>query len=305
MQQKCEIILDSMVNGERVITMRYEIWRPLHAELMTYRQCARNASSSRAIPFMSVLERVRNDAFIPNFVGKEHKGMMPDEYVVGAEYARFYEWCSNLAKIVSDECEKIHDELSVAKSILNRYLEPFNTINVLMTGSIDHWIHLFSQRLPQVECREEMKTLVYSGKTGGAEPNLSELVVQMMMLIGDSDPVEREQHLPYLTPEEDSEIMYNKAMISAARCARLSYTPFGEPKANKEKDLELGERLLNAGHMSPFEHQLFTKKNISGVCNFNAISPFVCTFRQFFENDISISLEESEETSVQPDSETN
>jgi hypothetical protein len=44
--------------------------------------------------------------------------------------------------------------------------------------------------------------------------------------------------------------------IATARCARVSYTVVGaeSKEHNYQKDIELHDRLLSSGHMSPFEH---------------------------------------------------
>lgn len=41
--------------------------------------------------------------------------------------------------------------------------------------------------------------------------------------------------------------------IASARCARVSYLSF-DGTSSYEKDIELHNRLLDSGHMSPFEH---------------------------------------------------
>jgi hypothetical protein len=68
--------------------------------------------------------------------------------------------------------------------------------------------------------------------------------------------------------------VYNlPVMIAVARCARVSYTTFGEDKIdNYEADIQLYDRLLQSGHYSPFEHvaRAMTedeyKTNIKGIC---------------------------------------
>ena len=44
-------------------------------------------------------------------------------------------------------------------------------------------------------------------------------------------------------------------IISAARCARVSYLNHDKSEPDISKDIELADKLLEAGHMSPFEHQ--------------------------------------------------
>jgi len=53
----------------------------------------------------------------------------------------------------------------------------------------------------------------------------------------------------------DGDIEKAKIEIAVARCARVSYTTFGEDKVdNYEADIKLYDRLLQSGHYSPFEH---------------------------------------------------
>ena len=274
MHQSCEIILDSIIGGERITTIRYEIWRSLHAELCVYRMCAKNASSSRAIPFKKNYEKVITDPFIPPFIGKDHKGMSPSEFLDDVDYVSVDMEIGAFAKTTAEWCKYMSERYGVAKSILNRYLEPFNTINVLMSGSSEHWHHVFAQRI-----------------TPEAEPNLRELVEQIKWAYDASVPIVREAHLPYVTAEEQaSQTVLTQAKLSAARCARLSYTPFGEPTVNTVLDLELAEKLKNMGHRSPHEHQVFSiAKSIEvfpdSLPGKNAISENVVTYREMIEGE--------------------
>jgi hypothetical protein len=258
MKQNSEIILDSVINGERITTFRYEIWRPIHAELMTYRNCARNASSSRAIPAKINIDRVRYDPFIPSHVGKEHKGMSPNEFLDERTYAMFVnDW--RFCAIEAANRATTLLALGVSKSIINRVLEPYNTINCLMTGAPRHWEWLFKQRTAP-----------------DAEPNLRELVLAMQEQYVNSIPVGRGFHLPFFDDHErEDRGDYECALISAARCARLSYCPHGSPARNIEADLALAERLLTSRHLSPFEHIIWGEAEGA-----NAISHRVVTLRQ-------------------------
>jgi hypothetical protein len=91
-----------------------------------------------------------------------------------------------------------------------------------------------------------------------------------------SIPVGRGFHLPFFDGEErEDRGDYECALVSAARCARLSYTPHGEPARNIEADLALAERLLTSRHLSPFEHIIWGEAEGA-----NAISHRVVTLRQ-------------------------
>lgn len=68
-------------------------------------------------------------------------------------------------------------------------------------------------------------------------------------------------HLPYIRPDELRAAwscgldFSHLAMISAARCARVSYLKHDGSTPDAQEDLALAERLRASRHMSPFEHQ--------------------------------------------------
>ena len=267
-KQNCKVILDSLMSGERITTIQMAIWRPLWPELLMYRQgIARNSASSRAIPVDIHLNTVANDPFIPTFIGKEHKGMSPTVFFTGEEYTSAVEHTKALANLVVSACRQ-GKALGMAKSILNRHLEPFLLHNALVTATAKTWQWIFTQR-----CHP------------AAEPNLRELCELIRETYNASTPVERAVHMPYVDYDEGE---YPKlALCSAARCARLSYTPFGEPKKNEDADLALADKLATSKHLSPFEHILVVPECIDllgrralWAGETNAISGHLYTLRQ-------------------------
>lgn len=69
-------------------------------------------------------------------------------------------------------------------------------------------------------------------------------------------------HLPYIDWDVSGAVGDEDcvaAMISAARCARVSYLTHDGKAPDKEKDLALANRLWGEGHLSPFEHQAWAK----------------------------------------------
>jgi len=70
-----------------------------------------------------------------------------------------------------------------------------------------------------------------------------------------------EWHIPfsedvYIKGDTDvREDIESKIKIAIARCARVSYTTVGSTSSNSHTaDIDLYNRLLESGHMSPFEH---------------------------------------------------
>jgi hypothetical protein len=144
------------------------------------------------------------------------------------------------------------------KQIVNRLLEPFSHINVVVTAT--DWANFYAQR-----CHP------------AAEPHMQMLAEAMRKAQGESTPVRLvpgQWHLPYVTPEEWIDQTCNDSLcemiggrlptavatvvkVSVARCARVSYlTTEGKPPT-VEADLALYEKLVGSRpmHASATEHQ--------------------------------------------------
>jgi hypothetical protein len=229
------------------------------------------------VPFHINLKRVSEDPFVPTYFGAEHKGMMPSEYLVGDESLAAQNVWRMGAKVACAAAEALHSS-GVSKSICNRMLEPYNTINVLMTGNVKFWAWMFKQRC----------SAAFGGQ-GDAEPNLSELCDMMKGLYDASEPVESDVHMPYFTRDLRGFSLERQMMICSARCARLSYCQHGNPKMDAEVDVELAKKLIESGHLSPLEHMImgYTKGDgmLAGFDNYggNALSAHAFTFREVVE----------------------
>jgi thymidylate synthase ThyX len=128
--------------------------------------------------------------------------------------------------------------MGVHKQIVNRILEPYVHIKIVITAT--EWDNFFNLR-----------------RHDDAQPEIKCLADTIWKAIYDSTPVRRNDwHLPYVLDEErqkwpeDACIMY-----SVARCARVSYMTHGVTNIDHERDAKLHDMLLRDGHMSPFEHQ--------------------------------------------------
>lgn len=266
-----KIIADSIANDIRLVTMELNYPRFIHSEAKTHRilslddeeyelvlkqdvdlmddpMLSRNASSSRAIPVEKVLEQVRNYPAMPIHWGKNQPGMQAREecnnYI---EYTylrksreKFWEYLANVASYQAEAMSKA----GYHKQIVNRLLEPFQWIKVIVTAT--EWDNFFKLRLHP-----------------DAQPEIQELARCMWGEISNSVPAALdpgEWHMPYLTSEEwygfniGSLTQEDLIKCSVARCARVSYNNHDNSSPNIEKDIALADKLLAAGHMSPFEH---------------------------------------------------
>ncbi len=250
------ILLDSLNPGiggqqdSRLTTFEIKFPRVILAEVNTHRALSKNTASSRAIPFTKFLENVGNETYIPKNVGKNCKGMQSIEPLTPEQQQEFDEWCSNLFTVVSLECQSIQESLGIHKQFINRYLEPWMYVTMIISGT--EWANFFALRTHK-----------------DAHPDFQILAKMMFEQYNESVPQQRTIHAPLVTEDEYEEIRnlkvdYNDfydrlALISAGRCARVSYLTHDGVR-DFSKDIELALRLSanNPKHMTPFEHVAFT-----------------------------------------------
>ena len=108
--------------------------RVIHAEVMTHRIWSRNASSSRAVPTSAIISQVLNDPYVPLRWGIAGKGMQDhgEMSAAGAQkQLRLYMQArDNALRIVQ---QMLDADEKPAKQIVNRLLEPWSHIRVVIT----------------------------------------------------------------------------------------------------------------------------------------------------------------------------
>jgi hypothetical protein len=254
---EAKIIADSVAfTGKRITTMQLVYPRFIHAEFMTHRLFSRNASSSRAIPVSTVIKNVQLNPAMPIHWGANQPGMQANSEVSNIEGPKAL-WLEASRQAVS--IATIMNDMGVHKQVVNRILEPFQHIHVVVTAT--EWDNFFMLR--------EHKD---------AQPEIQALASSMHVAMDMSQPktlMLGEWHLPYVSEDE---ILTQKALgtfnnlikMSAARCARVSYMKHDGNKPSIEDDLELYNMLVtrpytdkkghtlganNPVHASPIEHQ--------------------------------------------------
>ena len=222
-------IADSVSKGgDRITTLELVYPRYIHAELLTHRLFSRNAASSRATPLKVTLEEVRTSPAFFEYLGKNKSGMTEGEPISEKNARAFYDdWCG-LGIYVADWVERCSETYGLHKAVLNRALEPWLYIRTLVTAT--DWKNFFTLRLAP-----------------DAMPEMRSLAAAMSKAIGKSYPKLRLWHTPYADNETEK-------VSSVARCARVSYARLDGKPDDPEADKRLYERLINAGHWSPFEH---------------------------------------------------
>jgi thymidylate synthase ThyX len=255
--------------GYRLTTLEATFPRFVLAEFNTHRVLSRNSASSRAIPIAKQLRRVLEDPYVPIEFGSNQPGMQAGPALVGGKReAAEHEWLlarddavrrvlglitdpsvvaadDDLLEILRRTEELIRERaqppewLNVHKQVANRLLEPFMWHTVIVTAT--EWQNFWNLR-----CHPD------------AQPEIRLVAEEMRAAVDASEPAELdcdEWHLPLVRPEdrEETASVEDLIKVSVGRCARVSYLTHGGER-DLEADIDLHQRLLDSGHMSPLEH---------------------------------------------------
>jgi len=253
--------------GHRLTTLEATFPRFVLAEFNTHRVFSRNSASSRAIPIAKQLRRVLEDPYVPIEFGANQPGMQAGPALEGEKReAAEAEWLRarddavrHVLGLVTDPrevrgdllaaLERVEEAtgtrerpeawLNVHKQVANRLLEPFIWHTVIVTAT--EWENFWNLR-----CHPD------------AQPEIRLIAERMRDAFEASRPTELtegEWHLPLVRPEDREEGTSSEDLIkiSAGRCARVSYLTHAGVR-DLEADIQLHDRLLESGHMSPLEH---------------------------------------------------
>lgn len=242
MGYEVKVILDSISpSGVRLTTIAATFPRFILAEMNTHRMFSRNTASSRAIPVEKMIQRVKDDPFIPESWPKNQAGMQSSSTLSIDDATECREYWIQACRTAIMRAEHLNDK-GVHKQIVNRLLEPFSWTTQLITAT--EWDNFFKLR-----CHPD------------AQPEMQKIACMIRDAHEASTPEEIDYgwwHLPYLgddwyAGDTTPDIIERWKKLCVARCARVSYLTH-EGKRDIEKDLELFERLKESGHWSPFEH---------------------------------------------------
>lgn len=238
---QAKVILDSVSpEGVRMTTVQVRFWRPMLPELNTHRAISKNAGSSRARPSKAIIEQVRNDPWGPIHWGKNQAGMQAKSQLGAFDLRIAKEAWEESSRMAASYALKL-DVIGAHKQIVNRLLEPFTYVDVLLTAT--DWANFFALRLHE-DAQPEMQDLAQAIKDAmdASEPTLLQ---------------PGEWHLPYIQDCERCKYdLETLKKLSVSRCAKISYTAFDGTVEPIEKELERYSRLSGSSppHASPFEH---------------------------------------------------
>lgn len=255
----------NLYSGDELITFECTYHRFILPEVNTHRMISKNSASSRGIPISKRIQMVQDNPAFPVEWGQNQRGMVAQSLVSKETEEEARRIWLEASKSAIEYAEKLN-KLNIHKQLANRVLEPFCWQTSVFTGMRKWFEHMFNQRIHP-----------------DAQPEFRELAVKMSEALQNSTPKTKVVHLPYILPDEETLSTSIKAMVSVARCARVSYTPFNEETADLEKDIDLFFRLYRADppHLSPFEHIAIVDESSSE--NYFNLNGFV-SFRWMIEN---------------------
>lgn len=252
--ESARVILDSInQQGNRLTTMELCFWRPMLAEFNTHRSHSRNSASSRAIPVVKQLEKLRKNPAFPLVWASEQKGMQGGAELTGDDLddakALFENVYMHTLEAVT---QYVHwhpiDEEGKArlhKSLLNRLLEPFMWHTVIASATDAGWANFFQLRSSYFTELAQPEIMVVADLAWDAYQASEPTLLQV-----------GEWHTPYILAGEyeafDVEI---RKQVSVARSARVSYLTH-EGVRDPQEDVAMYGRLVAAvpRHDSPMEH---------------------------------------------------
>lgn len=235
----------------RILSSTPDMIIEINDGVMYDRNLSRNASSSRAIPVSRLIDDILRDTAMPIHWGKNQRGMQADQEhnaPVGLfdEFGHYLECTPEEAWIMARDraidVAQAFDRAGYHKQVVNRLLEPFAHINVLITAT--EWSNFFELR-DHKDAQPEIQTLAKAIRSAIDESKAEVL-----------EP--GQWHLPFVTDDEKEWLdLETQKKISVARCARTSYLTHEGKNPTVMKDIDLYNDLVGARplHASPAEHQ--------------------------------------------------
>lgn len=268
---QCVATLISYIHNPETDTTAYtfELVYPriIHSEFMTHRMFSRNAMSSRATPLKTIIKSLDEEHYVPQQFLKNQSGMVGGEPFTEEEQVFLNDLWHKAYTTVRELALEFAD-VGVHKQYVNRLLEPFAFIKVIVTAT--EWDNFFKLRLAsdaQPEIQDLAKAIKESMELKGELELPAISSVGAFPYIGFDDVVDIGRAFPVAT---NIELGMAVACVSMARCARVSYYKHDGTRPSIEEDLKLAKRLVTSGHLTPSEHIVYPswfpeyERNIKG-----------------------------------------
>lgn len=262
---KAEVLADSLnPAGVRLTTLLVRFPRIVLAEFNTHRMLSRNSASSRAIPVEKRIAAVRADPFVPEAFSANQRGMQAGEALDEEKQLEARRWWTS-AQATALQCAAQIARIGVHKQWANRLIEPFAWHEVIVTAT--EWSNFFHLRISE-HAQPEIRRI--------AEMMRDAMAASTPRPIGAGD-----WHLPLVREEDYKESLILSvdegfaflAKLSVARCARVSYLTH-DNRRDPAADIALHDKLLENGHMSPFEHAARAEGDVVMRGNFRGFTQY-------------------------------
>lgn len=245
---RAQVLADSIgSSGIRLTTMEVTYPRIIHSEMLRHRVFSRCAASSRAIPVHRFIDQVVNDPYIPSAWGANRPGMQAGEDLdMLASVTCEKEWLKARDCAVDQAIRLLG--LGVHKQLTNRLLEPFQWMTEIITAT--EWSNFYHLRIhpdAHPDIQRIARAMIVASKGGHVRLRRLKDGEWHLPLVTDEDLEAFSDSDPAALPTKDI------PLVSIGRVARTSYLKHEDTSAIT-KDIDRSNKMLHAGHMSPFEH---------------------------------------------------
>lgn len=299
---RVEVIADTVDadNNNRITTIVANFPRCVLSELNTHRVFSRNSASSRAKSAKVTMLEVLHTPYIPIFT-ENRKGMSGDflpheQHSVAVERVLHHRDTSlaglltlllgreietgqirdvATAEALIDEYyqsvylaeEKPEHSLNIHKQNINRYLEPFMWHEVVITSTM--WENFLELR-----------------NHNDADPAIHIVGAMIDTALENSLPEVSQVHAPFArdwrNAGSDWEDILAAMNRTAGSAAQVSYRPVGN-NGKLVNPSKLADRLLEARHMSPFEHSAVSPELLPNITPRSNLGGYWIQHRQLID----------------------
>lgn len=258
------IIADSINKSNcRLTTFVLTFPRWILAELNTHRVLSRNVASSRAIPVEKMIQMVIDNPAMPEFWGKNQKGMQSHEELVGEDLERAKEqWLKARDSAVNSAKDLL--ATGMHKQYVNRLIENFMYVRVIVSGTdFENFFALRAHPDAQPEFKVLANKILDAYNKSFPKPlNPGKWHVPFGRSFDENRILE-------LSKQTNLSIEDLKIKIAVARCARVSFYNH-EGKDDYNADIQLCDKLFGSipRHLSPTEHVAMALKDSEKFGNF-------------------------------------
>jgi hypothetical protein len=242
---------ESFDTKKRLATFAIRIPKFVWGHIISHRVLSRNSASSRAVPTKRIRGSVIRNPFLPVYFGENKAGMQSGKPLKNMRLLaakKIWLW----SRYVPSAFHYFGEKIGMHKEVINRILEPWLTIDVIVSGT-------------------EWNNFILLRTNEDAQPEIRFIAEEIDRLLSETKPVvlkTGEWHIPFIMGNEESLDVDIKKKISVARCARVSYKLFDGKVSNIEGDIKLCAKLSSSGHWSPFEHVAQAQAAESRLGNF-------------------------------------